>query len=169
MSDSNHHLMTALDFTADDLESNQHGMLTERQQAVVRRKGWQQVRSLLLWGIYAGVMAVLYVLVQPSQTSWPLLSWAITILFSIGALGYLVMAIARWRDIRAALQNGSVQSVEGLITPEKKVRGGGFRRFRMGDIVFDISRAESLAFEDAAQYRVYYMPRSKILVAAERL
>jgi len=169
MSDSNNPLMTALDFTADDLDSNQHGTISERQRTVVRRKGIHQARSLLLWGVYAGVMAVLYVFIGPDKTSSPVLSWAITIAFAIGALGYLGSAFSRWQTIKAELRDGVVQSVEGSVALEKKMRGGGFRRLRIGDIIFDISRAESLAFVDAGQYRVYHTPRSKILMSAEAL
>lgn len=169
MSNVNHDLMTALDFTAADLDSNRHGTITERQQAVLRDKRLRQVRSLLLWGVYMGVMALLYFFAQPDRPTTPLLSWAITVLFGIGALGYLGAATAKWRAISAELRNGAVQSVEGPVALEKKVRGGGFRRLRVGGVVFDISKAESLTFQNEAPYKVYYMPSSKIVVAVEPL
>lgn len=163
-------LMAALNFTADDLDANRDGQLSEEQRARLYGK-----RIYWLLAI-AGVVAFVFLINLPgvfivfsSGDYPPPADMLIFIGFILGCIGILVLLYTRsdLRAITADLQEKTVESVQGLIALE--TFGQDKMKVHIHDRAFTVNNKAGLAFKNGDPYCLYYAPHSKTLLSAEWL
>jgi len=159
-------LMNALSFTAGDLEANQQGFLTEGQRSVLNRQRTALVRQYLWSCLFVLVVVGLFFLTQK-----PLDSLALTVGFGCGAvmLGLSTPILSKWQKIGLDLRKGIVHSVEGQVSLniQSIFRGGTIMSLSINRVNFRIRKEVLFAFQNHEYYKLYYVPRSKVLVSAE--
>lgn len=166
-------LSTALRFTEADLAANQQGFITDDQTARLRMLRGRPgsilviiilVLSVVLLGI-ASSLVTTYFQFQSVYCS------AIFLLIG-GVIGQIALiqslppALRIGRDIRER----RIASIEGRIQIEFHSRNNGTSYYaRMNGKRFEIDKKTFLAFKNDDPYRLYYAPRSKVLLSAEWL
>lgn len=162
-SKSEHLLMNAIEFDEEDLEANQQGVLSQKQQQVFRaeRKNWR----FFFWMVLV-VSPVIIISVWNGETRTIPSSIVLGIIALLG-LGYCWSKWVSWdRDCK----RGIVHSAEGRIkldVAESKQEFG--YRVYIQDVRFEISKRVFLAFKNNDPYIIYYAPRTKRILSAEWL
>jgi hypothetical protein len=161
--DSAQALATTLNFTEDDLKANREGRLSAAQQG--------RLRSQVIFGIVGAALMVLVLLGVGlwivALGSW----WVASAFFTLALLIFVLNRSGRGKfgeEVRA----GAVALAAGEITltaNEVSNPNGGVTEYLLtvNGESFVIPRDAFIAFEDNAVYRVYYLPHSRIVLAAE--
>ena len=170
-------LMEALRFSEDDLRANRQGRLGDAQEALLRAR----LRTAPIMGLVMASLPISFVLMslitlasagelrQPSDPA--AFAVVIVILFIALMLGLipLLLTLRNWRLQRQVLDEGVVASFEGAV--EIEVAG---RRClvtvaddRGTESTFAVPRRVESAFENCDRYRVYYLDRTRRMIAAE--
>jgi len=177
----NRKLKQLYDFTEADLEANRQGDLTPRQRLVLRgkQKG-NQIGAAVLFLLFLGMTLLgIYQLAMYFMNpigSLPTL-WALLAVF--GAILTLVIPLASRREsntLESDLKTGRVEQMAGMGWREKRVvrtRNGGKQtyyyvrvgQFNMGMVTEDVYEA----YLSEHYYRLYYLPRSRRVVAVENI
>lgn len=167
-------LASALGFAPADLEANRAGCLTASERDFQLRP----VRNtVLITAVFlllaAGCVALVFTVGIGTGISTPSLVLAAVFLLTVGLLGY--SSIPVWRDLRAGL----VSTVEGMVRPAERetdiaTRGGGrVPVFTYYWVVDDQQRftvtGKAYGVLTPARHRLYFLPRSRRVVAAERV
>lgn len=168
-------LMRHLGVTWDDLRHNRAGRLGERQQVRLQRARWTAVGWLIaIYGAMPLLAAPLLeqaVGVAVGARSLASVSLPVNLLlFSLPFIALRVMN-RRLQHLTHDLREGRVEAAEGPVALDSEQP---FRRVYRAAVTV---RRTPLAvhpqvarhFEPEQAYRVYYAPRSRILLAAEPL
>ena len=162
-------LAEANGFQTSALASNRRGLLAPGQ-----------VRHLLgnlIWPLLFGVVALVVVtrLFLPTLTSESAADLG-TGRILIGGIVIVVGLVSLYLSARSLLDilGGRVETATGRVRPEQRTRrddDGTTTKYyyRLGDQHFSVSRQGFRALVPMATYRVYYAPRSRILVNIEAL
>ncbi|MCA9890926.1 MAG: hypothetical protein KC546_21260 [Anaerolineae bacterium] len=166
---SNVILMQALRFDPRDLAANREGNLSQRQ---ITRLQPPRIQGLAFWvmiGHVAVIFAVLGMIAIISQQGGLLLVAVI----AAGMTGMPMMMVRDQKFMRPDLgkdvQKGVVKSVCGMTTrhtdPDKK------RNYyiTVDETTFEVTSKMYGGFFQEGNYCVYYLPRSRTIVSAERL
>lgn len=165
--DPSYALMDALSVGADDLAANQDGVLSKAQAPVLRNERNRQLTIaffrliVALWIIYTCALSGnINLFEDPTSLFFPLVLTGMAIVFSGVPLskGFLFH-----RDQSL----GKVRTTEGHIRLD--IIGKDKYAVFMGEEQFDVSKETFLAFKNNDPYRLYYVPFSNTLVAAEWL
>ncbi len=159
-------LMNALSFTAGDLEANQQGFLTEAQQGVLDRKRAVLLRNCLLYCLFVlGVVSLFFL----SQKTLDSLTLTIGVGFGVVLLGLFSPLLFKRQQIGLDMRAGIVQSVEGQVRLDIQplFRGGAILSLTVNGVKFRIPKEVLFAFQNHEDYKLYYVPLSKVLVSAE--
>jgi len=165
-----------LNFNDQDLENNRQGMLSEAQQ--------QRLRNRFLRGKRTLQIAIILTFV-------PLILLAVLPQFPLICSGYLggvlffwvvIYRLLRWDENRALIEvnEGYVGIVEGLPRrvherttrwdPDARGSQTHVQQYVMiGNTKFAVPRRVQESFQEYTHYRVYYLPESYVIVAAEAL
>ncbi len=168
-------LMRHLGVTWDDLRHNRAGRLGERQQARLQRARWTALGWLV--AIY-GAMPLLAapfleqavgVAVGARSLASPSLPVNI-LLFSLPFIALRVMN-RRLQHLARDLCEGRVEVAEGPVAldPEQPLRRAYRAAMTVHQTPLAVHPRLAQHFEPHRHYRVYYAPRSRILLAAEPL
>jgi len=148
-------------FSMADLESNHQGSLSVRQELrLFGYVSWLGALTLLcigicVWAVQSqriGANLVLYVL--------------------LSILGLILLLRISWSVIRIFIDiwNGKVEHTDGLVTRHiHHARNTLYYTYQINNLKFHVSRSAYNALIEGRQYRVYFAPRSKRLVAIEPL
>jgi hypothetical protein len=92
-------------------------------------------------------------------------------LFFLGGLLYFLwQAVNTWRRYSRDLSDGFVELIEGMVVQNPKGQGRYTTySIQVAGQEFKVDGKTMLAFQNGGQYRVYYVPNSKTIVAAESL
>ena len=166
-----HALAVTNHFNVDDLPAFREGHL--RQAGALRlRRAWAPAAGLFLSGLASLVFFVLLASLRNTQAMAPVLF--VTAL----VLGFAFL-VAVHGEVNTALDllSGQVASEIGEVRKSSFVtkytggRGGGGRRvdyfYRLGSHVWTVGGEAYGALIDGQMYRVYFLPRSQVLLAIE--
>lgn len=173
-------LMQSFDFTADDLQLNRAGQISERQHTRL-----QAISHVDLAGLSGGVFVLgVVVLVLFGLCSWlfnlrviiesqaPLFGGVAVVIVLVAGL----MFYANWRGAREraqAGQVGTVETIEGTASLRVLQRGAkDLYFFKIAYEEFEISPSAFTHFQHtpaATRYRVYYHAESRQILSAEIL
>jgi hypothetical protein len=152
---------------ADELAINRQGLLAPRQRATVMR------RAGLLAGLWMlGVVAMIVVLTWPTAVWWiyeqTKLDPRLAMLIALGVA--VLAAFLAWRQLRELLdaRGGRVLQISGWLS-SKYVKTS-----RSGYMIYKVADHEVKLFGDvtdllAKQVSAYLLPRSKVVVAIEKI
>lgn len=158
-------------FRVEDLQVNHQGRLSGAQKSRLLRR---ILKPVILFVLIALVFIALFVaLVAVDEDGYYLknvlsqLGWRITLIALIVPI--LIIAFL-WRSFKLVLdlREGRVALAEGHV---EKVWSSYYKGSAMfyviGDLKFEVSNQAYNALIEGTTYRVYYTPRSKLLVSVE--
>jgi hypothetical protein len=152
-------LARANHFSMEDLESNRAGSLTGRQE--VRLFGY-------------AMMLIVLVLLCVGITFFAIRSRLLgegTVLFALlTVIGLFLFLRIGWSviNIFVDIWNGSAEQVDGLVTRHvHRSRNTRYYTYQINGFKFHVSKSAYNALIEGRNYRVYFAPRSKRLVAIE--
>lgn len=148
----------AFSYSSDDLAGNLYGDLSPKQRFNFQ---WVVFKNILLYGLLAGVMALIALVLATIDTT-------MTVVMGLGsllAIGGLVNKVHQaWQD---TYQNELMQ-IEGTIRMGKIPTESSYK-LRIEGLEFKITDQQFLALENGQRYRIYYMPASKHIVSINKL
>jgi len=161
-------LMSRLRFTADDVESNQAGTLSDTQEERMRQ---QQSRLLMIGAstfIAAVFLATLFLFVGQRNQS--------IVLSIIGVLLTLVNALwigsvaRQWMRLSADLRENKVDVLDGVLERIlRPTRYGQNYVVRIAGQDFAVDKETFKAFQHQATYRFYRTPHMRTLLSVEQI
>lgn len=161
-------LMTALDFTQDDLNANRQGNLSEEQSQHLKRI---RQRNTLI-----GVVAFFVIVIIATTCIFFGQTNQNTILSAVGGLltvlNAVMMGVLGRSYMRASadLREGGVQMLEGkLERVVKRGRQGDNYLVRIADTDIFVTKDIFLQLKHEKKYRLYRTRLSGVLLSAERV
>ena len=167
--------MDNFSFSADDLDANRVGKLSQGQRAILkekRRSGLAQVGAGV--GIFVAILIVAYLALQPNHYGQGI---CYPFLLLIAAFFGVLFVRLRHMNIGQDLRAGDVASARGalIVREELAISGGrryvaevGLARFALAEAVF----VALSAFQEDTPRRecvIYYTPLSKTILSFEAL
>lgn len=171
---SNDELRRVLHFQPADLEANREGWLSEAQKARLHRMAYRGMRRVI--ALMAGLGLLTLALI-----AWPDVPMVCAAYTTLPLMITLVVIWLLRNDSRRMdheISRGHVSVVEGYpvriarqrrqLDPDTGTHIDKTQHFiRIGGQEFRSSTRIYAAFKDGARYRVYYLPQSQRIVAAE--
>jgi uncharacterized protein YpmS len=164
-------LMLALDFTAEDLEANRKGRLSEKQRLSLGSRSWKTSLGYsvlsLIFAVFAILPALRLVRVDPAFRDQG--DVLLMVFFASLAAIPAGLAFMRWRKIMTDTVGGTVNSVRGVVSTNVKQASRGNVRYilKVQNVEFQVSKAAMQAFTNHAPYIVYFAPITLSVLAAE--
>jgi hypothetical protein len=155
-------------YSLDSLDSNRQGrMATGQIMRLLLSVVWQCIVGVIILAIIAALAYIIYTTLNSRQREW-----AIVAGLAVSAITILILA---WRIITLTIDalRGSVTTVEGPVRRDIVVthtQNGGTSTtyyYKLNKLSFAVSSAAYTAFIDGLNYRLYYAPLSKRLIAIE--
>lgn len=158
-----HALANVLDYQDDDLIANQNGGLGTRQRQTLHLNFY---RDLLI--LCAGALTWFGFSIVISLLTDAALAVAL-IICGLMLLNRSQRLIPLWKLYRD-LRSGEVVSDEGVIhLVLQRGSSQGEYSLQLDDHLFPVSQAALLTFKNGDPYRLYYLPKTKLLLSAEWL
>lgn len=155
-------LADAVGFTDDDLAANQAGRLSAGQRASLVRSERNRIALVALCVVLVGLCLVVPALTGVNSlkdVKFLLLALVFTMLG--GAVAF--SAAQLWRD----LQSGAVAQLESFVSSTTKTDSGTANYYWIaGQQRFSVS-GDMYTVLEPGRYRLYFLPRSRRIVAAE--
>jgi hypothetical protein len=157
-------------YSLDSLDSNRQGrMATGQIMRLLLAVVWQCIVGVIILAIIAVLAYIMYTTLNSQQREYAILAG-----LAVGAITILIVA---WRVITLTIDalRGSVTTVEGPVRRDIVVthtQNGGTSTtyyYKLNKLSFTVSSAAYTAFIDGLNYRIYYAPLSKRLIAIEPL
>ena len=152
-------LARAIRFSMEDLEANRMGSLSSRQE------NWLFGNAFLIGALFllCGVIILLAV-----RFIWR--DELFYMFIGIGAVGLVAMFVVGWNIARVVLDmwDGKVNQVEGQVFRHTyRSRNSRYFFYKIDNLKFNVSQSAYNALIEGMDYRVYFTPRSKRLMAIE--
>ncbi|MBZ0285406.1 MAG: hypothetical protein K8L97_32025 [Anaerolineae bacterium] len=159
-SKSEHLLMDAIEFDEEDLESNQQGVLSQKQQQVFRaeRNSWGLGVLLVL---ILSPMFFIFLLNSGGRNPHTLI-----VVIPI-ALIVLIHFWLKWTSWGKDYRRNLVHSAEGRVQLDVLSREN--YRIDIQKMRFEVTKRVFLAFKNNDPYIIYYAPSTKRILSAEWL
>lgn len=156
-------LRAVLQFDDGDLADNRNGELSIEQDVSIQKKQRKEAKREALMLLLVGILILII--------GDPFKSLSLVDLVYILPFIYWVWHVfSLWQRYSRDLSAGSVEYVEGLVVQNPKQRNRYIDySIQVAGQEFKVDGKTMLAFQNGAQYRVYYVPNSKTIVAAESL
>src|SRR5258707_8100574 len=166
-------LSRALEFSSEDLKANRDGYMTKEQRKKLRNKGR---RTAAMVGFYPGFALLLFI----DQTILSRLNYSSELIhalanfseFFIAAIVWIILARAIiYQHFKTDLYKGKAEYIGGRVHLFSENRGRRKFNYRLiiSNQIFAISEKISAAFDDGEFYGVYYAPKTKTILSAEKL
>lgn len=163
-------------FRFEALAANRAGRLTPEQIRDVRR----QFRNATVLAVVLGLGGlVIGSWMKIAPRSFPLPDQNIigpitdsTMALLVGGFFLLIAIIGNFvRPIGAELAKGRVEQVEGLIRVQRSESGGeasvSAYAYHINGLTFQVTTAGAQLIDSTQRYRLYYLPRNRVLVNIE--
>jgi hypothetical protein len=163
-------LMTALNFTPDDLAANRAGVLSDAQRERLRRSGRPLFYGVV--GLALALMTGAALLIYLGQRgAAPILSLVGVSLTAINAV-VLAVGVGSQLRLREDVRGGRVVTLSGIVRRVVRVsrRSAAYVlvvELPEGALRLNVSKAVFNSFQDGARYHLYRTPSARLLVAAE--
>jgi hypothetical protein len=167
--------MRHLGVTWDDLRHNRAGRLGERQQARLQRARWTAVGWLIaIYGTMPLLAApLLEQAVGAAAGARSLASVSLPVNLLLFSLPFIALRVMnhRLQQLAQDLREGRVEAAEGCIAldSEQPLRRVYRAAVTIRQIPLALHPRVARHFDPEQAYRVYYAPRSRILLGAEPL
>jgi hypothetical protein len=161
-------LATGIGFDDADLDANRAGHLTPKQIERLLAENRTTNQGLVGIMIFLSVIFLGLGLMGLNDTGNSGIAWVMALVW-LGMVALFGSLIWDNRRVQDEIRQGQVESVQG---PVQCYTGGKNARYncRVGDLIFSGIRQEVYtAFRHLDVYTLYYLPRSKRIVAAEEL
>lgn len=166
-------LETLFNFDKDDLDANRNGFLSEQQRNTIEKSILRNEQFIkIIW-----IVSFLVIVVGIITDFWvhniitkPTLTYSTVGICMVGTVNYV--SIIMNRNSRNALQNGTVEAIQGQVSKFKKQKARSLAHdyfISVGDIRFSISAKQCKCLTDNDIYTIYYTPSRKMLVSLEKL
>lgn len=165
-------LLEVFDLNSEDIAENAAGRLAVPQRKRLRQEQmryWTGVGTALLLKV---LTLLLYgqLLTQDVSSA----GLALVIAFAVAMSGFALWSAWKALILQMDIQAGEVAAFEERVFMDVGQRPAGYMltaHYALhGDgLTFPVEKTAFLAFQNGAAYRVYYSPRSKVLLGAERL
>jgi len=160
----------------DNIKANRDGHITAEQRAVFGSKlilldmmigsfkGWLVKIFLVFFVFVVGITAIGGLpMLKVHQETWLWVLFATVFLLLIGVtFWHLVIPWHQWRLLQKELRDDAIATTEGELHFGKKgfhiPASGGSRKIQHGDLT---------DLEPGITYRIYYLPKSRVLLSAE--
>lgn len=165
-SSTNAQLQAAFHFTGDDLEANQRGILSDRQQHMLT---WRLRSNMALGGAFAAIMFVLGVVALVTlQILVTGLLWALA-----GTVAYLLRR--QYHTTHSTFALGAVEHVRGEARITRRTQSTGERHtlssvcsLSVGWMRFDLTEKQCRALSEGGDYTVYFLTGLGVVLSVER-
>ena len=163
--------------TPDDRQHNERQRLSPAQAKRLRREmlGEQVmlIVTLIILGMVAGAGILLLIETIPARTQWfesvvSIVMIALPVLYTVSRNGLRPLMrglVVKWQDV----QEGILQTTEGTLTYDDALDPNGFAQIRVGGEVLGIRHEMINMLETGELHRVFYLPRSRIVISIEGL
>ncbi len=170
--------MRIFNFTADDLEANRAGRVTDTQLQRISNRVKKNRRFLIFTAIAIPIYIVLTIALVAASDRSIEVEVITRVPITVGVpltlflwVSFLVVIHNEGKNLALDVQLGTVNYTQGTIK-RWSTRGGG--SIKITTITLDIESSENLNLREylkkipkATQFRVYYIAKSKKVVAAE--
>lgn len=155
-------------YSLDSLDTNRQGrMATGQIMRLLWSVLWQCIIGVLILLLIAFLAYVMYTVLNSRQREWAILAG-----LGVSAIALLMIA---WRVITLTIDalRGSVLTAQGPVRRDIVVthtQNGGTSTtyyYKLDKLKFTVSSAAYTAFIEGLNYRIYYAPLSKRLIAIE--
>jgi len=159
--------MQAMNTRPADLQANRDGRISERQRESFGQPQFKPIVHVVIWGhaLFIGGLLGAIAIVSGSTAMWLVLG----LVTALGAFPFIVMQ--NEGSYRPVLKNdlaaGTVAQVTGLVILQKREGRRPKHEVIIAGHRFSVSDKAFAAFENHESYRVYYLPRSAVLLSAE--
>ncbi len=155
-------------FNPDDLQLNRQGRISHRQRRRLLGLMRSGLYGTVLGAGFAGFLLVYGFLLHPEKPKLPFVAGA--------GFGVLAMVMS-FKGLAAGLADslaGSVRSGEGRVTRFTETRRGGRSSytdyyFGLDELRFSVSSVAYEALIEGLTYRVFYLPRTRMILGMEPL
>lgn len=149
-------LSEGLGFTEDDLAVNRAGELTEDQLRSFEVSPWFMIAFILLMLAFLLTGDVLETEETTRDQINGLMCWV---------LPFVIMAIAAFAYGRSQNPSGKVASIIGAVFPHEHSK----LKIIVSGQEMELPKITGPIFVEGEHYVIYYVPKSKMIVAAERI
>jgi hypothetical protein len=162
-----HLLHEVFNFTTEDLQANQAGVISSRQKEMMRRA------HLVIPSVFIGTLlavfilaAVIVMVVLRPPESMLAVFWIVFVLL-LGLLGALSMALLRtWLALLPELKVGRVVRLAGSAHLQRDDKNVVYK-VHLGDRTFQISQAKLEYLKDDEPYVIYTLPTKDVILSIE--
>ncbi|HET7842113.1 MAG TPA: hypothetical protein VFM21_10930 [Terriglobia bacterium] len=159
-------LSLTLGFGAEDLELNRRGRTSRRQRRMLYREIRSEIYGATLGAGFAAALIIYGPVLHPEKPMLPF--------FVAAGFGALAVAMSL-KGLSAGLADvfaRSVKSAEGQVGRYTRSSGSGrsshtVHYYSLGDLNFSVGSAAYEALIEGLTYRVFYLPRTKMLIGIE--
>jgi hypothetical protein len=159
-------LSLTLGFGAADLELNRQGHTSRRQRRMLYREIRSEIYGVTLGAGFAAAMIIYGPFLHPEKPMLPF--------FVAAGFGALAVAMSL-KGLSAGFADAfarSVKSAEGQVGRYTRSSGSGRSShtvyyYSLGDLNFTVGSAAYEALIEGLTYRVFYLPRTKMLIGIE--
>ena len=154
-------LQTTFDFDVTDLEANQFGKITPRQQNRLWTK-YRQRMPIYLFSMAITLIGVITVFLNGQGANVP-----VVLLIFTGMQVFLIgMWHADWANVRQEIEHGKVAVARGIVHQMATSRA---LLIDVNRLTFPVSNHEAAAFESGKRYCIYYAPLSQTILSVKQL
>jgi hypothetical protein len=165
-------LMAALGFTPEDLVANRQGYMTNKQRRQMKIVAWRKVIGWIIFAFFFAAMCFVGAYAMVNE-GFPQASGALMIAcIAAGFILVSAVAILRLRQVRADLDNGDVTSISGHLVGAVRNTGRKWEMrpaFYSPPIALDLPQSALTTFQQGETYRVYFLPKSELVLSAEHV
>ena len=159
-------LTEILNFSADDLEANRAGRMSEAQQQRLTR-GWRRTLWIVIGLVIVFGLAATTILFVAQRNNSPVLN-VIGVLLTVINAGIVGLGAQSYLRTSSDLKGGRVTTISGSVSHTIRVSGRvATYILKVGDQSIVVSRLVFFAVEDGKAYHFYRAPSSKTLLSAE--
>lgn len=160
-------LASAFAFTAEDLAVNRTGRLSQRQLEALQRRERRASVIVLLFTVGMAIVPAIALSAFALAGNLPMVGLSVFLLVGLPMLGYWVADSERRRWHRDRTGNVAA-SIYGPVWPVRAPGRMDRSRIRIENLEFAVSPEQLAAFQPGATYSIYYTPRTRMILSAER-
>jgi DoxX len=162
-------LMRILQFTTDDLRTNREGRLSALQRERFTPPKPNQLVVAVVFGHLLAIGGLLFVLALYTKSAALGLVMVIVVLLLFAPFGWVQQKQQQRPVVQDDIAKGKVHQACGNIILTAQKQRKVYYELTVDGITLEISAVEAAGFRNEGLYCVYYLPGSKLLLAAEAL
>jgi hypothetical protein len=152
-------LASVFNFDNETLESNRKGQMTKSQRNRILKRFYLIFIRRVFYALLLGYLTSIII----RQGAWPVFIILTLIILGIPAMFFAESAFQVWWALRNDLRDNTVRTVASRVKHGKYTRALYIER-----VIFRVvPPREFNVFQERGRYRLYYSPRTKVILSAE--